>query len=128
MTLAIRMTHMRPHHRRTLGLTVAAISRVAMCACQGTSPVCGRELFDSVKPGMSCAEVESLLGRPVLRYCTVAPPGVGNDEAWYLPPPEIGPVDSPWGPGTIGVVYAMDNRVVSKRLNPQWREPPNPHW
>ena len=82
-----------------------------------------RVLFDSVQPGMSSAEVDAMLGQPVLRYCTVVPPRVGNDEAWYLPPPEIGPLDAPWGPGTICVVYSVDNRVVSKQLNPQWREP-----
>jgi hypothetical protein len=82
-----------------------------------------QEVFDSINPGMSCAEVEATLGKPVLRYCTVVPPRVGDDEAWYLPPPEIGPFDAPWGPGTICVVYSVDNTVVAKRLNPQWRAP-----
>ena len=115
---------MRPHRRTKLSLlAVAAITAGAFCAYQRAGQVRVREVFDLIKPGMLCAEVEAMLGQPVLRYSAVVSPLVGDDEAWYLPPPEIGPVDAPWGPGTICVVYSLDNRVVSKRLNPQWREP-----
>lgn len=115
---------MRPPRHSKLALLVRfAIPVVALSACQATGPLRVRDVFDRITPGMSCAEVEAMLGQPVLRCCTVATPRVGNDEAWYLPPPEIGPLDAPWGQGAIFVVYSVDNRVVSKRLNPQWREP-----
>lgn len=123
-TLASRRRSMRPSRRSKRSRhTVAAITALAFCACQGAGPVRVREVFDLVNPGMSCAEVEAMLGQPVLRCSSFVSPLVGDEEAWYLPPPEIRLLDAPWGPGTICVVYSHDNRVISKRLNPQLREP-----
>lgn len=96
----------------------------AVGACQGApNPVHAKELHDWIEPGMSCAKVESRLGPPVFRYATMAPPRVGDDEAWYLPPPELDLLESPYAPGTIGVVYNRDNMVVAKKFNPQWKRP-----
>jgi hypothetical protein len=111
---------MQPTHRHRAPLfAAAALPALALTCCR--APLSVRESFELVQPGMSCAEVEAVLGAPRLRYCTVLPPRLGDDEAWYLEPPALGPVDAPWGPGTICVVYSVDDRVVEKRLNPQWR-------
>lgn len=114
--------HSRTHHRGTRRLAMSAIVTLAICGCQGTGAVPARALFAEIRPGMSCAQVEALLGPPLVRHSTVTPPRVGDDEAWYLPPPAIGLLDAPWGPGTIRVVYSADNRVRAKELSPQWRD------
>jgi hypothetical protein len=105
-------------------LAAIAIHEVTGCASQRALTV--PELFDGIRVGMSCTEVETMLGRPVLRYATVMPPRLGEDEAWYLPPPDLDPIESPWGWGAILVVYSVDGRVASKELNPQWRESKKP--
>jgi hypothetical protein len=75
-----------------------------------------RELFAMVEIGMSRSDVDALLGAPGV-------PQLSSDgEVWYLPPPPIEPHDSPFAPGTIGVRFASDGTVASKRLNPQFRE------
>jgi len=111
-----------PRHGKHALLALVAISAVAFGACKGTGPLRVRELFDRIEPGMSCSEVEAMLGQPIARQPTVAPPRAGEDNAWYLPPPSIPLEAAPWGPGTICVVYDPENRVVGKSLNPQWRE------
>ena len=72
------------------------------------------ELFSSLSIGMARVEVEHLLGSPIVG-------GIENDgktELWYLPPPKIREIDSPWGPGAIMIVYRQD-KVIEKKLNRQ---------
>ena len=64
-----------------------------------------------------------MLGAPLLRYASAESPLPATVDAWYLPPPPLGPVDSPWGPGSINVTYGSDGRVVGKRLNPHVQDP-----
>ena len=73
------------------------------------------DLFAKIQTGMSRSEVDALLGPP-----TVPQPSPDGD-AWYLPPPKIEPHESPFALGTIGVRFGSDGRVVSKRMNPQFR-------
>lgn len=68
------------------------------------------------------AEVEALLGAPLEVRSIGMPPLVGDTEAWYLPPPELSPVDSPYGPGAIKVTFTPEDRVASKLLNPHCRQ------
>lgn len=92
-------------------------------ACVTTPARTTTQRFHDIRLGASEAEVEALLGAPLLRYVSAEPPLPATVDAWYLPPPPLGPVDSPWGPGSIVVTYASDGRVVAKRLNPHVREP-----
>ena len=107
---------------RTLLLLLALAAQTAS-GCAHHPPPSVRELFGAIQVGMPCSEVEARLGPAVARHSTVLPPRVGDDVAWYLPPPELGPADSPWGEGSICVRYTADNRVACKSLNPQCREP-----
>lgn len=77
------------------------------------------ELFAAIEPGMPRAVVEAKLGAPVAEHAPVLPPLVGECEVWYLPPPTLRPIDSPWGPGSIRIGYSADGRVSDKQLNPQ---------
>ena len=104
-----------------MGFVILALAGQGLPGCAHHPPPSARELFDAIQVGMPCSEVEARLGPPVQRYSTVLPPMIG-DEAWYLPPPELGPVDSPWGCGTILIEYTAENRVASKKFNPQWKE------
>lgn len=110
------------------GLAVISLGAVQFGGCsvcqQADAP---GEMFQKVKVGMLRAEVDARLGPPV-QVSSSAPvwntapvPFAVFVEAWYLPPPELGPVDSPYAPGTIGVTFTADGKVVSKRLNPQYR-------
>jgi len=74
------------------------------------------ELFAKIQTGMSRSEIDALLGPPTIPQ--LSPDG----DAWYLPPPRIELHESPAAPGTIGVRFAADGRVASKRLNPQFRD------
>jgi hypothetical protein len=37
----------------------------------------------------------------------------------YLPPPGVASHESPYAPGSIGIVYTTDGKVARKELNPQ---------
>jgi len=92
-------------------------------ACVTTPARTTTQRFHDIRIGASEAEVEALLGAPLLRSTSAESPLPATVDAWYLPPPPLGPVDSPWGPGSIVVTYASDGRVVGKRLNPHVRDP-----
>jgi hypothetical protein len=113
--------HMNRTFRNRVLVVFIAMLSLAACAVRDDAKPGVVDLFDAIQPGMSCAEVEAMLGPPTERHCTVMPPGIGDDVAWYLPPPEIGLVESPFAAGTIGIDYSPDNVVIAKRLNPQWR-------
>ena len=99
---------MRTHQRLTASVVLVLFS------CAHPQPEASpRSLYDQVDIGMSRADVEALLGEPVSRSF--------EDEAWYLPPPQLEPAESPYAPGTIGMRFTPDGRVASKRLNPQFR-------
>jgi hypothetical protein len=66
-----------------------------------------RQLFDSVKTGMSRDTVEKLLGKPVVE--------VGSD-VYYGKPPKIEKWQSPPAPASILVVYSAENIVQSKKF------------
>lgn len=107
-------------------LLLGALAGLFATACASPRPATVPELFDCIRVGMSCSEVESVLGQPVDREATQSPPWRGEQEVWYLPPTALEPVESPWGPGTIRVTYSAEGRVVAKLLNPQWRESLHP--
>jgi hypothetical protein len=101
---------------KIFGYVVAAVL-VWMTAggCQTSSPPSGSEvkdLFGRVQVGMDRQAVEKLLGAPTLFASA-------GDTTWYLPPPDIGPNESPYAPGSIGIIYSSDGKVVRKELNPQ---------
>jgi hypothetical protein len=102
---------------RTLSHAVCALLLVT---CTERSAPTTRQLFDRIEIGMSRAEVDALLGTPVERYKRGPPPSE-DEHAWYLLPPEIGLVEAPYAPGSIGVVFHPDGRVASKQINPQVR-------
>jgi hypothetical protein len=81
-----------------------------------------RQLFDRIEIGMTREQVDSILGSPVHAWSFEPPPLLGEQEVWYLAPPKLEPVDSPFAEGSIGVTFHPDGRVVSKRLNPHVRE------
>jgi hypothetical protein len=106
---------MKPHGFLRLVSTLLIGAWVASCAHtqQTATP---RELFTKIEIGMSRSEVDAVLGAPIV-------PQLSPDtDAWYLPPPSIQSHESPFAPGTIGVRFASDGRVASKRLNPQFRD------
>ena len=69
------------------------------------SATADRQLFDSIKVGMSRAQVEKLFGKPVLE--------VGN-EVSYGKPPKIEKWQSPPSVTSITIVYSTNNVVQSK--------------
>lgn len=102
---------------------LAALLACLPAACVTTPDRTTTQRFHDIRIGASEAEVEALLGAPLIRYASAEPPLPASVDAWYLPPPPLGPVDSPWGPGSIVVTYESDGRVVGKRLNPHVRDP-----
>src|SRR5262245_55878682 len=113
---------MKTRGLRTLLLLIALTGQTVF-GCASQQPVSVRERFEGIQVGMPRSEVEARLGHPVL--CYNVHPLVVDEEAWYLPPPQIGLVDAPWGPGSICVRYTIDGRVASKDLNPQCQERKN---
>jgi hypothetical protein len=105
----------------TTVVLVLATQSLASCA-HAPSVATTRQLFAKVEIGMSRAEVDALLGEPVSVHHSAPPPSVGEEEGWYLPPPPLDPIDSPFAEGSIGVVFGSEGRVVSKRLNPHVRD------
>ncbi|MBL8738518.1 MAG: hypothetical protein JNL12_18970 [Planctomycetes bacterium] len=102
---------------------LAALLACLPAACVTTPARTTTQRFHEIRIGASEAEVEALLGAPLIRYASAEPPLPATVDAWYLPPPPLGPVDSPWGPGSIVVTYGSDGRVVGKRLNPHVLDP-----
>lgn len=99
---------------KALGPFLAMAALLAGCAQPPAATT--RQLFDAIAFGMSRAEVDARLGAPVV------PPLGQQAEVWYLPPPELDPAESPFAPGTIGVTFSEDGKVIARRLNPQFRE------
>ena len=100
-----------------LRLMVAMVfSAWVVIGCAHKQQAAPSQLFAKIQLGMSRSEVDALLGPPVVPQ--LSPDG----DAWYLPPPRIEPHESPFAHGTIGVRFGSDGRVVSKRLNPQFRD------
>jgi hypothetical protein len=102
---------------------LAALLACLPAACVATPSRTTTQRFHDIRIGASEAEVEALLGAPLHRYASAEPPLPATVDAWYLPPPPFGPVDSPWGPGSILVTYGSHGQVVGKQLNPQVRDP-----
>jgi hypothetical protein len=102
--------------------TLAAFAASALTGCAHPPAVVAHEAFAAIELGMAQDVVEAKLGAPVFEHATVLPPFVGEREAWYLQPPALDPVESPWGPGAIRVGYGADGRVTDKQLNPQCGE------
>jgi hypothetical protein len=75
-------------------------------------------LFAEIEVGASRSTVEESLGAPKHEH-TEGPMG-DMRVAWYLDPPALDPVESPYAPGAIEVRYMLD-RVVAKSVNPQVR-------
>jgi hypothetical protein len=100
-------------------IRLAPVLLIAWLAAGCAYPAVGgspRELFAHIAVGMPRAKVDALLGPPTV------PPSSPEEEAWYLPPPQLRPEESPFAPGTIGIHFTKDGRVASKRLNPQFRD------
>ncbi len=110
-------------------ILLAAILAVGACSTnvpkQGLRKIDAHEAFARIEIGSSRIAVEDMLGAPVMfDIGRVAEFNDGKD-VWYLPPPELGPADSPWGPGSI-LIHFEDGRVVGKELNPYVRRHPGP--
>lgn len=106
----------------TKSARLGALLACLPAACVATPAGTTTQRFHEIPIGAREAEVEALLGAPLLRYVSAETPLPATVDAWYLPPPPLGPVDSPWGPGSIVVTYGSDGRVVGKRLNPHVRD------
>lgn len=74
-------------------------------------------LYRRVQVGMSRPEVEALLGPPV-ESATAA-----GELVWYLSTPALPAGEGATSPGRIGIMYAPDGRVRSKRLSPSAERP-----
>ena len=94
-----------------------------VAACTAAPGHSVRERFEAVRLGDRAVDVEALFGAPVAQWVQKPPPATAPLQAWYLPPPVLGPADSPWGPGTVVITYDADGKVVDKRLSPHFREP-----
>ena len=69
---------------------------------------------------MDRSSVERLLGSPNVGAFTV------GGAIWYLPSPTLKAHESPYAPGSIGIVYSKEWTVLTKELNPQIRNTPTP--
>jgi hypothetical protein len=104
---------------------------LAFAVAVGAAPGCAsrpaearpHELLERIAPGMSRSEVEAVLGPAVGHGPYALPPRSEESETWYLPPPPLDGLESPFAPGAIGVTFSREGTVVSKRLNPQCRAP-----
>jgi len=77
-------------------------------------------VFLRIRLGMTRAQVETLAGKPMSGDLSSARASRYSQTVWYLQPPKIGPSQSPYAPGTIGVVYCQ-GKVLAKQLNPQFQ-------
>ena len=88
-------------------LIVVALGLLAGCTGGKTTATNDKELFGLVKTGMTRAQVEKILGKPVHE--------VGN-EVYYGKPPKIQKWQSPQTPASILVVYSTNNVVESMKF------------
>ena len=107
--------HMTGQVRLRLLCVGASLLLVAGCGYESSSAT-ATELFAKVRPGMTRSEVDELLGP--CKATAVSSEG----HTWYLSPPSIEPHESPYAPGSIGIVFGGDGRVVSATMNPQLRK------
>ena len=101
---------------RILTIICFALALIVVGCAHKQHAATPRDLFARIQTGMSRSEVDALLGPPTLPQLSA------DDDVWYLPPPQIELHESPYAPGTIGIRFASDGRVASKRLNPQFRD------
>jgi len=91
--------------------TYAPIALVLMllsgCMAEKQTAMSDKQLFESVRTGMSRVDVEKLLGKPVLEL---------GSEIYYGKPPKIEKWQSPPAPTSISVVYSPENVVQSKKF------------
>ena len=107
---------MKPVMTMVLLLTVAAglVTGCAQSKVAGAPSAKPPELFTTLSVGMTRGEVEGILGEPHFGETR----NENKSEVWYLPPPKIREIDSPWGPGAIKIVYEQ-GKVITKELNRQ---------
>lgn len=84
-----------------------ALVLLSGCMAQKQTAMSDKQMFESVKTGMSRVVAEKLLGKPVLE--------VGG-EVYYGKPPKIETWQSPPAPASISVVYSAENVVQSKKF------------
>ena len=77
------------------------------CTAKKQTAMSDKQIFESVKAGMSRVEAEKLLGKPVLEL---------GSEVYYGKPPKIEKWQSPPALASISVVYSTNNLVASKKF------------
>ena len=101
---------------RQIRSVAVGIGLVVWTGCMWSAPKALDE-YVRINLGMERAAVEKRLGKPVGEAFSS-----GGKTTWYLAPPVIARYESPYAPGSIGIVYTKDGKVQDKDLNPQVRE------
>ncbi len=101
------MDTMRFKGFRAVAPIVLLLVWLSGCMAEKQIAMSDKQLFESIKTGMSRVEVERQLGKPVLE--------VGS-EVYYGKPPRIEKWQSPPAPASISVVYSAKNIVESKKF------------
>ena len=99
--------------KKAIVLILIVIIGLSISSC--TSVPYPPDLYKQIKIGQTRQQVEEILGKTDDRGIT----NKGFTDVWYLDPPIIRRIDSPYAGGAIGIVYDKNGIVVKKELNTQ---------